>query len=109
MRIVWDLPAGNGRREIPKGSGIKDQAVSPDGELIAVSTSTNRNIGNVRDSLFVLRTRDGVEVYRRFFRKYTRTRMAFLGPRHLAVTRADLDKGGGWIEVLEVPEAVAAP
>ncbi len=109
LRIVWDLPQGSGRREVPKGSGIKDLAVSPDGELIAVSTSTNLNIGNVRDSLFVLRSRDGVEVYRRFFRKYTRTRMAFLGPRHLAVTRANLDKGGGWIEVLEVPEAVAAP
>jgi len=27
----------------------------------------------------------------------------------LAVTRADLEKGGGWIEVLRVPEAVAAP
>ncbi len=108
-RVVWDLPAGSGRREIPKGSGIKDLAVSPDGELIAVSTSTNLNIGDVRDSLFVLRTRDGAEVYRRYFRQYTRTRMAFLGARHLAVTRADLDKGGGWIEVLEVPEAVAGP
>ena len=107
VRFVWDLPLGAGRREVPKGSGITDLAVSPDGALIAVSTSTNLNIGNVRDSLFVLRTRDGAEVYRRFFRKYTRTRMAFLGPRHLAVTRADLDKGGGWIEVLEVPEAMA--
>ncbi len=109
VRVVWDSPAGSGRREIPKGGGITDLAVSPDGALIAVSTSTNLNIGGVRDSLFVLRTRDGAEVYRRFFRKYTRTRMAFLGPRHLAMTRADLDKGGGWIEVLRVPEAVAVP
>ena len=106
-RVVWDLPAGAGQREIPKGGGITDLAVSPDGALIVVSTSTNLNIGSIRDSLFALRTRDGAEVYRRFFRKYTRTRMAFLGPRHLAVTRADLDKGGGWVEVLEVPEAVA--
>ncbi len=109
VRFVWDLPSGAGRREVPKGSGITDLAVSPDGELIAVSTSTNLNIGDVRDSLFVLRTRDGAEVYRHYFRQYTRTRMAFLGNRHLAVTRADLDKGGGWIEVLEVPEAVAGP
>jgi hypothetical protein len=107
MRLIWDLPAGTGRREVPKGSGITDLAVSADGALIAVSTTTNLNIGHVRDSLFVLRSRDSVEVYRRYLRKYTRTRMAFLGSRHLAVTRADLDKGGGWIEVLEVPEAVA--
>ncbi len=104
VRLVWDLPQGSGRREVPKGSGITDLAVSPDGELIAVSTSTNLNIGDVRDSLFVLRTRDGAEVYRHYFRRYTRTRMAFLGPRHLAVTRADLEKGDGWVEVLQVPE-----
>ena len=33
----------------------------------------------------------------------------FMGPRLLAVTRADLEKGGGWLEVLRVPEAAAAP
>ena len=33
--------------------------------------------------------------------------MAFLGARHLAVTRADLEQGGGWIEVLQVAEAAA--
>jgi hypothetical protein len=106
-RVLWDLPQGAGRHLVPKGSGVTDVAVSPDGALIAVSTSTNLNIGDVRDSLFVLRTRDGAEVYRRFFRKYTRTRMAFLGARHLAVTRVDLDQGGGWIEVLRIPETAA--
>ena len=104
--MAWDLLAGAGQREIPKGGGITDLAVSPDGALIVVSTSTNLNIGDVRDSLFALRTRDGAEVYRRFFRKYTRARMAFLGSRYLAVTRVDLDKGGGWIEVLEIPETL---
>ena len=109
VRLIWDLPSGAGRREIPKGSGITDLAPSSDGALIAVSTTTDYNIGDVRDSLFVLRSRDGAEVYRRYFRKYTRTRLAFLGARHLALTRSDLDKGGGWIEVLEVPEGAAAP
>ncbi len=106
-RILWDLPQGAGRHEVPLGSSINDLAVSPDGALIVVSTSTGLNIGAVRDSLFALRTRDGAEVYRRFFRKYTRARMAFLGTRHLAVTRVDLDRGGGWIEVLQVPPAAA--
>jgi len=32
-----------------------------------------------------------------------------MGPRHLAVTRADLEKDGGGFEVLRVPEAVAGP
>ena len=108
VRFLWDLPSGSGRREVPKGSGITDLAVSPDGALIAVSTSTNLNIGDIQDSLFVLRSRDGAEVYRHYFPRYTRTRMAFLGPRHLAVTRADLGKNRGWIEVLRVPEPATA-
>jgi len=107
-RILWDLPQGSGRHEVPLGSSINDLAVSPDGALIAVSTSTGLNIGDVRDSLFALRTRDGAEVYRRFMPKYTRARMVFLGAHHLAVTRVDLDRGGGWIEVLRVPPATAA-
>ena len=51
---------------------------------------------------------DGAEAYRRFMPKYTRARMVFLGAHHLAVTRVDLDRGGGWIEVLRVPPAAAA-
>jgi hypothetical protein len=82
-------------------------AVSPDGALIVVSTSAGLNIGSVRDSLFALRTWDGAEVTRRFFRKHTRARMAFLGTRHLAVTRVDPDKRVGWIEVLQIPSAAA--
>ncbi len=109
-RFLWDLPSGRGRRELPLGTSITDLAVSPDGALIAVSTGSGLNIGDIQDSFFVLRTRDGAEVYRRFFRKYTRTRMAFLGARHLAVTRIDLDrKGSGWIEVLRVPESAVSP
>ncbi len=92
---------------MPLCSSIHDLAVSPDGLLIAISTSTGLNIGSVRVSLFVLGTRYGTEVYRRYFRKYTRTRMVFLGARHLAVTRVDLDRGGGWIEVLQVPDGAA--
>lgn len=109
LNVIWNLAQGSGRHEVPLGSGITDLVASPDGALIAISTTTSLNIGDVRDSVFVLRTRDGAEVYRRYHRKYTRTRMAFLGPRHLAVTRADLDRGGGDVEVLEVPESVFGP
>jgi hypothetical protein len=107
MQVLWDLPQGAGRHQVTLGSGITDLVVSPDGALIAVSTTTSLSIGAVRDSLFVLETGDGAEVYRRYFRKYTRTRMAFLGSRHLAVTRIDPDRGGGWIEVLQIPDTAA--
>jgi len=109
IRILWDLPQGAGRHEVPLGSSITDLAVSPDGALIVVSTSTGLNIGSLRDSLFAFRTRDGAEVYRRYFDKFTRTRMAFLGARHLAVTRVDLKHGGGGIEVLRIPDDAAGP
>jgi hypothetical protein len=108
-QILWDLPQGAGRHEVPLGSSITDLAVSPDGALIVVSTSTGLSIGSVRDSLFAFRTRDGAEVYRRYFGKYTRTRMAFLGARHLAVTRVDLKQGGGWIDLLQIPDGAADP
>lgn len=109
VRLVWDLPAGAGRREIPLGSGITDLAVSPGGALVAVSTTSNLNIGDTEDSVFVLRTRDGGEVFRRYHRKYTRTQLAFLGARHLAMTRFDRATGEAWVEVLEVPQDAAAP
>lgn len=104
-RFLWNLPSGQGRRELPLGSSITDLAVSPDGALIAVSTTTDLNIGNVQDSFFVLRSRDGAEVYRRFYRPYTRTRMTFLGNRHIALTRTNVQAGSGWIEILAIPEA----
>ena len=94
VRLIWDLPSGGGRREIPKGSGITDLALSSDGALIAVSTTTNLNIGDVRDSLFVLRSRDGAEVYRRYFRQYTRTRLAL--PGRPAPGRDPRRSGQGW-------------
>ena len=91
------------------GSGGTLAGLVRKGHNITLVCATNGDVGEGRGVVFVLRARDGAEVYRRYFRQYTRTRMAFLGPRHLAVTRADLDQGGGWIEVLQVPEAVAAP
>ena len=106
-RVLWDLPQGAGRQEVPLGSGINDLAVAPDGALIAVSTSGNLSVGSVRGSLFVLRTRNGAEVYRRYFRKHARARVAFLGARHLAVTHFDPDKRVSWIEVLRIPPAAA--
>ena len=101
-RLVWDLPAGKGSKEIPKGSAIQHVAVSPDGRLLAIGTGSNVTIGTTPDSLFVFQARDGREVYRRYFKKYSRNAFAFLSPRHFAIDHFDGETRRAWIEVLRV-------
>src|SRR5439155_1652393 len=55
-RLAWSLAAANGTYQIPTYSSIASIAVNPAGTHIAVSTM---------NSLFVLRTSDGAEVWRR--------------------------------------------
>ncbi len=101
-RLAWSLPAGENFHELPRGQGIDHVSVSPDGALIAVGAGPTLNIGSVRDTVYVLRAVDGVEVFRRFFRPYTRSRPTFLGDRHFALTV--VEDGAARIEVLEIPE-----
>jgi hypothetical protein len=101
-RLAWSLPAGAGLHELPRGRGIDHVSVSPDGALIAVGAGPTLNIGSVRDTVYVLRAADGVEVFRRFFNPYTRSRPTFLGSRLFALTV--VEDGAARIEVLEIPK-----
>ncbi len=100
-RVTWSLPSGNGRYEIPKGRGITAVSVDPAGRHIALSVSGNLSIGSARDAVIVIRAADGAEVWRRYQPRYTRSHVAFLGSRHLAVTLI-LDAASR-VDVLEVP------
>lgn len=104
-RVFWSLPGGKGRHEIPKGRNIKDVSVSPSGHLIAISVGTALNIGDIEDSVYVLRTADGTEIFRRFFKPYTRSRVAFLGDAYFAYTRHEEtgQRRRGHVMVLKVP------
>lgn len=84
-RIAWSLPAGSGSREIPKGRGITSLSVSPAGDLIAVSTSPSVSLGNIADALFVIKTADGGEIYRRILPTYSRSNVQFIGNDYLAM------------------------
>jgi hypothetical protein len=77
--VAWSMNSGSGSRRIPRGSSVEAAAVDPSARYVAISTSTSLNIGNVRDSVVVLRTSDGKEVFRRFLPKYSRTNVAFVG------------------------------
>jgi hypothetical protein len=69
--------------------------------MIAIGVGPNLSIGSVKDSVYVLRASDGVEIFRRFFPPYTRSRPVFLGNHYFALTT--VEAGAISIEVLEVP------
>jgi len=100
-RIKWSLPGGAGLHEIPKGRSITSLTVDPGGRYIAVSASRNLSIGDTPDTVFVIRTADGAEIYRRYLMPYTRSQLGFLGPDRLAMTA--VDNGRASVRVLVVP------
>src|SRR5262245_8452249 len=82
-QVSWSLPAGKGNHHVLRGRSINSVAVSPAGDLIAISVGTALNIGSIQDSVYVLRTSDGKEVFRRFLPRYTRTSLVFPDKDHL--------------------------
>lgn len=99
--LAWSLRFGKGLIAIPRGRGIDSVAVDPSGRYVAVSVSTNLNIGGIKGALFVVRTSDGAEIYRRHLAPHHRARVAFLTPDYLAVDRPD--GGRGVIDVFRMP------
>jgi DNA-binding beta-propeller fold protein YncE len=82
--ISWVLDTGSGTHKIPKGSSPTAVAVDPAGRYIAFSTTTSLNIGNTKDTVVVLRTVDGQEVFRRYLAPFNRTGVIFLGDAYFA-------------------------
>src|SRR5262249_51834643 len=82
--IAWATDAGAGLRRIPKGSAITAAAIDASGRYVAFSTTTTLNIGSVRDTVAVLRTSDGRDVFRRFLPRFSRTNVAFVGQDYFA-------------------------
>ena len=83
--------------------GITSLAVSPDGRYIAVSVNTTLSIGDLDDAVFVIRTSDGAEVFRRYLKVYTRSAVAFLGGECFAYTESR-DRPDG-LRVLKIPSS----
>ena len=99
-RVVWSLPAGSGETVIPKGRKIESLAVDPGGRYIAVSVATGLSIGSTKSAVFVLTTADGGELFRRYYPTFSRSRLAFLGPDYLAMTRNE--NGQSFVDVYRV-------
>src|SRR5262245_1086055 len=100
-RLRWHTARGTGAREVPLGRSITAVDADPSGSYVAVSTTTALNIGRIRDSVFVLRASDGIEVLRRYLPTYTRSRVAFLGDSRLALDDREGERFG--VRVLRIP------
>lgn len=87
--IAWETTAGRGSRVVPKGRGITSLDLDPSGRWIAYSTSAIYNLGGVGDSVIVIATKDGSEVFRHALPGYTRSDVAFVGDGRLAYTWFD--------------------
>jgi hypothetical protein len=88
-RVEWSLPAGSGLHRVPKGRGITSVAADPLGRYIAVSVTTSLNIGNIADSVYVLRASGGAEVFRQRLPPYSRSQVRLLGGEWFAYTSGE--------------------
>ena len=97
-RLEWALPRGAGAHVLPRGYGIQSAAVDPLGRYIAISIDGQFSF-SMPDAVYVLRTSDGSEVFRKSLPQYNRSQVAFLGEEFFAYS----DEGG--VRVLQLEDA----
>jgi len=100
-RLEWSRDGVAGRHRVARGRSIISVSLCPTGKLIAVSVSDRHWTGRVSDSVYVIRTADGSEVFRRYLQPLAQSRVQFLGPDLLAYT--DFDGSDGFVRVVRVP------
>lgn len=100
----WSTRAGSGSYTVPLGRGITAGALAASGRYVALSTTTELNIGSISDTVLVRRTSDGAEVFRKTLPPYARSHVAFLGDRRFAYTDIATDKATATTRVLVLPD-----
>jgi hypothetical protein len=103
--VVWSLSGKQGVVRIPRGRGIDSFSVAANGSVIAVSVSSSLTLGSTQSAIFLMRTVNGDEIYRRYLPPYTRTRLAFLGNEYLAISR--FEEGRSFVDVFRTPRPAA--
>src|SRR5262249_32921044 len=76
-QVSWNANGQSHTHHVLKGRVTNSVAMTPAGDLVAISVGTGLNIGRIRDSIYVLRTADETEVFRRYLPMYTRTPIFF--------------------------------
>jgi hypothetical protein len=104
--LEWRVGRSAGTHRAARGRNIVSVSLNSTGQLIAVSVSDIHRTGKVLDSVYVIRTRDGVEVFRQYLPPFTQSRLQFLGPSFLAYT--DFDGSDGFVRVVKVPVGIGS-
>lgn len=76
-QLAWSLTVGSGMHRTNNGRSITSAAVDPSGSFIAISETTTLSIGDARDVVYVIRTSDGSDVFRRYLPRYARSQVVF--------------------------------
>jgi hypothetical protein len=98
-RAVWSVGGRPGRYDVDWSKMISHATVNPSGTHAALSLDTRfGRIPAGSEALVLVRLSDGKEIFRKRLARFTRTRVAFLGDRHLAWTEE------GAVVVARVPE-----
>ena len=98
----WSTRSGSGSYTVPLGRGFTAAALSAAGNYVAFSTSTELNIGAIRDTVLVKRTSNGTEIFRKTLPSYARSHVVFLGDRQFAYT--DIAGATATTRVLILPD-----
>ena len=101
-RVAWSLANGRGAHKALWGRSITAVKVDPNGAYVAISETTALRDYHVQDAVYVLRTRDGKEVWHRNLPTYARSSLAFLGEKFFAYT--DSDGAHSTVRVLQIPD-----
>jgi hypothetical protein len=99
--IAWSRDGRITKRELPRGLAFTSVAIDARGEYIAVSATSGLSIGNQQDQVWLLRTKDGTELFRRYAPKYSRAGVALPGGRFFVV--GEISGGKPSVRVYSLP------
>lgn len=100
--LDWSIDGRRGAHQPGRGRSIVAVTLQPAGRHIALSVSDLHTTGAVPDAVYVIRTDDGGEVFRRQLPPLANARVQFLGNTLLACT--DFDGSDGFVRVVKLPE-----
>jgi hypothetical protein len=83
--VTWSADGHTGTRTLSKGLSISSVAFDERGEHIAISASGASRISNERAEVWLLRTSDGAELFRRYAPTHARAVVALPAGRYFAV------------------------
>jgi hypothetical protein len=99
--VAWSRGGSITTRELPRGLGINGVALDQRGEFVAVTATSGLNIGSQRDEVWLVRTSDGTELFRRYAPKYSRDPVALPTGRYFVV--GEITDGRPGLRVYRLP------